>query len=67
MKVIIPAAGLGQRFLPLTKSLPKEMLPLNDKPAIQYIVEEGIRSGIEDFIVVVNRHKKVLEDHFDAA
>lgn len=67
MKVIIPAAGLGQRFLPLTKSLPKEMLPLNDKPAIQYIVEEGIRSGVEDFIVIVNRHKKILEDHFDAS
>jgi UTP--glucose-1-phosphate uridylyltransferase len=67
MKVIIPAAGLGQRFLPLTKSLPKEMLPLNDKPAIQHIVEEGIRSGVEDFLVVVNRHKKVLEDHFDAS
>jgi UTP--glucose-1-phosphate uridylyltransferase len=67
MKVIIPAAGLGQRFLPLTKSLPKEMLPLLDKPASQYIVEEGIRSGVEDFIVVVNKHKKILEDHFDAS
>ncbi|MBM3894622.1 UTP--glucose-1-phosphate uridylyltransferase [Candidatus Dependentiae bacterium] len=67
MKVIIPAAGLGQRLLPLTKSLPKEMLPLLDKPAAQYIVEEGIRSGIEDFIVVVNKHKKLLEDHFDAS
>lgn len=67
MKVVIPAAGLGQRFLPLTKSLPKEMLPLLDKPVSQYIIEEGIRSGIEDFLVVVNKNKKILEDHFDSS
>ena len=65
-KAIIPAAGLGTRFLPATKVVPKEMLPLLDKPAIQYVVEEGVRSGIKDFLMVVNRSKKVLEDHFDA-
>ncbi|MCK4265472.1 UTP--glucose-1-phosphate uridylyltransferase GalU [Candidatus Babeliales bacterium] len=66
-KAIIPAAGLGTRFLPQTKSIPKEMLPLVDKPAIQYIVEEGIRSSIENFIVISGRSKKSLEDHFDLA
>jgi len=66
-KVIIPAAGIGSRFLPATKAIPKEMLPLLDRPVIQYVVEEGLRSGIKDFLMVVNRSKKVLEDHFDAA
>lgn len=64
-KAIIPAGGLGTRFLPATKSLPKEMLPIFDKPAIQYIVEEGIKSGIKSFVVVTGRNKSVIEDHFD--
>lgn len=64
-KAIIPAAGLGTRFLPATKALPKEMLPIVDKPAIQYIVEEAIDSGIEDIIIVTGRHKRAIEDHFD--
>ncbi|CAG7603995.1 UTP--glucose-1-phosphate uridylyltransferase [Paenibacillus solanacearum] len=64
-KAIIPAAGLGTRFLPATKAQPKEMLPIVDKPAIQYIVEEAISSGIEDIIIVTGRHKRAIEDHFD--
>ncbi len=64
-KAIIPAGGLGTRFLPATKSLPKEMLPIFDKPAIQYIVEEGVKSGIKSFVVVTGRNKSVIEDHFD--
>lgn len=64
-KAIIPAAGLGTRFLPATKAQPKEMLPIVDKPAIQYIVEEAIRSGIEDIIIVTGRNKRAIEDHFD--
>lgn len=64
-KAIIPAAGLGTRFLPATKAQPKEMLPLVDKPAIQYIVEEAIHSGIEDIIIVTGRNKRAIEDHFD--
>lgn len=64
-KAIIPAGGLGTRFLPATKSLPKEMLPIFDKPAIQYIVEEGVRSGIKNYVVVTGRNKNVIEDHFD--
>lgn len=64
-KAIIPAGGLGTRFLPMTKVTPKEMLPLLDKPAIQYIVDEGVRSGIKTFIVVTGKHKSVIEDHFD--
>lgn len=64
-KAIIPAAGLGTRFLPATKALPKEMLPIVDKPAIQYIVEEAIDSGIEDIIIVTGRNKRAIEDHFD--
>jgi len=64
-KAIIPAAGLGTRFLPATKALPKEMLPLVDKPTIQYIVEEAIESGIEDIIIVTGRGKRAIEDHFD--
>lgn len=64
-KAIIPAAGLGTRFLPATKSMPKEMLPIVDKPTIQYIVEEAIESGIEDIIIVTGKGKRAIEDHFD--
>ena len=64
-KAIIPAAGLGTRFLPATKAQPKEMLPIVDKPTIQYIVEEAIDSGIEDIIVITGRGKRAIEDHFD--
>lgn len=64
-KAIIPAAGLGTRFLPATKAQPKEMLPIVDKPTIQYIVEEAIESGIEDIIIVTGRNKRAIEDHFD--
>ena len=64
-KAIIPAAGLGTRFLPATKALPKEMLPIIDKPTIQFIVEEAVRSGIEDIIIITNRNKRAIEDHFD--
>ena len=64
-KAIIPAAGLGTRFLPATKAQPKEMLPIVDKPTIQYIVEEAINSGIEDIIIVTGRGKRAIEDHFD--
>ncbi len=64
-KAIIPAAGLGTRFLPATKAQPKEMLPIVDKPTIQYIVEEAVNSGIEDIIIVTGRTKKSIEDHFD--
>lgn len=66
-KAIIPAAGLGTRFLPVTKAMPKEMLPIVDKPTIQYIVEEAIQSGIEDIIVVTGKGKRAIEDHFDYA
>lgn len=64
-KAIIPAAGLGTRFLPATKAQPKEMLPIVDKPAIQYIVEEAVQSGIENIIIVTGRNKRSIEDHFD--
>lgn len=64
-KAIIPAAGLGTRFLPATKAQPKEMLPIVDKPTIQYIVEEAVCSGIEDIIIVTGRNKRSIEDHFD--
>ena len=64
-KAIIPAGGLGTRFLPATKTTPKEMLPLLDKPAIQYIIEEGLQSNIQTFIVVTGKNKSVIEDHFD--
>ena len=64
-KAIIPAAGLGTRFLPATKAMPKEMLPIVDKPTIQYIVEEAIESGIEDIIIVTSNTKRANEDHFD--
>lgn len=64
-KAIIPAAGLGTRFLPATKAQPKEMLPIVDKPAIQFIVEEAINSGIEEILIVTGRNKRAIEDHFD--
>lgn len=64
-KVIIPAAGFGTRFLPQTKAMPKEMLPVVDKPIIQYVVEEAVLSGIEDIIIVTGWHKRSIEDHFD--
>lgn len=64
-KVVIPAAGLGTRFLPITKAQPKEMLPVVDKPVIQYVVEEAVRSGIDDIIIITGRTKRAIEDHFD--
>ncbi|SOC34984.1 UTP--glucose-1-phosphate uridylyltransferase GalU [Ureibacillus acetophenoni] len=64
-KAVIPAAGLGTRFLPVTKAQPKEMLPIVDKPTIQYIVEEAVKSGIEDIIIISGRNKRAIEDHFD--
>lgn len=64
-KAIIPAAGLGTRFLPATKSQPKEMLPIVDKPTIQYIIEEAIASGIEEILIITGRSKRAIEDHFD--
>src|SRR4249920_1526366 len=64
-KAVIPAAGLGTRFLPATKATPKEMLPLVDKPGIQYVVEEAVRAGITDILIVTGRSKKTVEDHFD--
>jgi UTP--glucose-1-phosphate uridylyltransferase len=64
-KAVIPAAGLGTRFLPATKAMPKEMLPVVDKPAIQYVVEEAVRAGINDVLVITGRNKRPLEDHFD--
>jgi len=66
-KAIIPAAGLGTRFLPATKAMPKEMLPIVDKPIIQYIIEEAVQSGIEDIIIVTGKGKRAIEDHFDRA
>ena len=67
MKAVIPSAGLGTRFLPATKALPKEMLPVVDKPAIQYVVEEAVRAGITDVLFVTGRNKNALENHFDRA
>src|SRR5687768_1839919 len=64
-KAVIPAAGLGTRFLPATKAQPKEMLPVVDKPAIQYVVEEAVRCGIRDILVITGRGKRSIEDHFD--
>lgn len=64
-KAVIPAAGLGTRFLPATKAQPKEMLPIVDKPAIQYIVEEAVAAGIEDILIITGRNKRAIEDHFD--
>ena len=67
MKAVIPAAGLGTRLLPMTKNSPKEMLPIVDKPAIQYVVEEAVNSGIDDIVIVTGRGKEVIENHFDVA
>lgn len=66
-KAVIPAAGLGTRFLPATKAMPKEMLPIVDTPTIQYIIDEAVKSGIEDIIIVTGRTKRSIEDHFDKA
>src|SRR3989442_7002373 len=66
MKAVIPAAGLGTRFLPYTKAQPKEMIPVVDKPAIQYVVEEAADAGIRDILIVTGRGKRSIEDHFDA-
>ncbi|WP_336646522.1 UTP--glucose-1-phosphate uridylyltransferase GalU [Microbacterium sp. USHLN186] len=66
MKAVIPAAGLGTRFLPATKAMPKEMLPVVDKPAIQYVVEEAVAAGIHDVLVIIGRNKNAISDHFDA-
>ena len=65
MKAVIPAAGLGTRLLPATKAQPKEMLPIYDKPIIQYVIEEALKSGIDDIVVVTGRNKRSIEDHFD--
>ena len=64
-RAVIPAAGLGTRFLPATKATPKEMLPIVDKPTIQYIIEEALASGIEDIIIISGKSKRAIEDHFD--
>ena len=64
-KAVIPAAGLGTRFLPATKAMPKEMLPVVDQPAIQYVVEEAVRAGLTDLLMITGRQKRALEDHFD--
>jgi UTP--glucose-1-phosphate uridylyltransferase len=65
-KAVIPAAGFGTRFLPITKAQPKEMLPVVDKPVIQYVVEEAVLSGIEDILIITGRNKRAIEDHFDS-
>jgi UTP--glucose-1-phosphate uridylyltransferase len=65
-KAVIPAAGLGTRFLPATKAIPKEMLPIVDKPTIQYIVEEVVASGIEDVLIITGRNKSSIEEHFSS-
>src|SRR5436305_8506481 len=65
LKAVIPAAGLGTRFLPATKATPKEMLPVVDKPAIQYVVEEATRAGLRNILMITGRNKTALEDHFD--
>ena len=64
-KAVIPAAGLGTRFLPATKAQPKEMLPIVDKPTLQYIIEEAVESGIEEILIITGKNKKSIEDHFD--
>jgi len=66
-KAVLPAAGLGTRFLPATKASPKEMLPIVDKPMIQYAVEEALSCGINEFIIITGKHKRTIEDHFDSA
>src|ERR1700735_469638 len=64
-KAVVPAAGLGTRFLPATKAQPKEMLPIVDKPSIQYVVEEAVRAGLDDILIITGRGKGSMEDHFD--
>jgi UTP--glucose-1-phosphate uridylyltransferase len=64
-KAVIPAAGLGTRFLPATKAMPKEMLPVVDKPAIQYVVEEAVAAGLDDVLMIIGRNKNALANHFD--
>src|ERR1700720_2221877 len=64
-KAVIPAAGLGTRFLPATKCSPKEMLPVVDRPAIQYVVEEAVQAGLTDILIITGRNKRAVEDHFD--
>src|SRR6202044_55167 len=66
-KAVVPAAGLGTRFLPATKATPKEMLPVVDKPAIQYVVEEAVSAGLNDVLLITGRSKRSIEDHFDRA
>ena len=66
-KAVIPAAGLGTRVLPATKNMPKEMYPIVDKPTIQFIVEEAVAAGITDILIITNRGKGLMEDHFDAS
>ena len=66
-KAVIPAAGMGTRFLPATKAMPKEMLPVVDKPAIQYVVEEAAAAGLTEIMMITGRNKRALEDHFDRA
>src|ERR1700759_1159787 len=66
-KAVVPAAGLGTRFLPATKATPKEMLPVVDKPAIQYVVEEAVAAGLNDVLLITGRSKRSIEDHFDRA
>src|ERR1700742_936563 len=66
-KAVVPAAGLGTRFLPATKATPKEMLPIVDKPAIQYVVEEAVAAGLDDVLLITGRSKRSIEDHFDRA
>src|SRR5256714_7848200 len=66
MKAVIPAAGLGSRFLPYTKAMPKEMIPIVDKPAIQFVVQEAVASGMREILIVTGRSKRAIEDHFDA-
>src|SRR5258707_12629217 len=66
-KAVIPAAGLGTRFLPATKATPKEMLPVVDKPAIQYVVEEAVSAGLDDVLLITRRSKRSIENHFDRA
>lgn len=66
-KAVVPAARLGTRFLPATKATPKEMLPVVDKPAIQYVVEEAAKAGLDDILMVTGRHERAIEDHFDNA
>src|ERR671920_410495 len=65
LKAVVPSAGLGTRFLPATKATPKEMLPIVDKPAIQYVVEEAVDAGLSDVLMITGRSKRSIEDHFD--